>query len=65
MHLEDLQQEYLSRLKNSKDRTQEMQKPELQAMLQDIRQLQEECLAYCRSKVEISAQSYDVVSSVF
>lgn len=49
-------------MKNAKDKKQETQKQENQALLDEIRALQEECLSYCRFKVDIATQSYDVVT---
>ena len=31
-------------------------------MLEETRQLQEECLAYSRSKVDVATQNFDIVS---
>jgi len=59
--LVELQEEYAGRLKNAKDRKQEAQKPDVQAMLEEIKQLQEECLAYSKSKIDVASQNFDVV----
>ena len=59
--LVELQEEYAGRMKNAKDKKQEAQKPDTQAMMEEIKQLQEECLAYSRSKIDVSGQNYDVV----
>ena len=60
--LVELQDEYTSRMKGAKDRKAEAQKPDMQQMLEEIRQLQEECLAHSRSKVDVATQNFDIVS---
>jgi len=59
--LVELQDEYTSRLKSAKDRKAEVQKADMLEMLEEIRQLQEECLAYSRSKVDVATQNFDIV----
>lgn len=57
----ELQDEYSSRLKSAKDKKQEAQKPDMQALLAEIRQLQESCIAFSHSKVDVATQNYDIV----
>jgi len=59
--LEEKQNNYLNHLKSSKDRKQEIQKPENQLILDEIRKLQAECLALSKEKFDIARQNYEIV----
>jgi hypothetical protein len=60
--LRELQAEYLHRAKPTKERKTETQKNDPNAVMEEIKKLQEECLAFSKSKVEIATQNYDIVN---
>jgi len=61
--LEELQNNYISQMKTSKDKKQESQKPENQEKLEEIKRLQTECLALSKEKFNTARQNYELLDS--
>jgi len=59
--LTELQEEYLTRIRNAKDKKRELEKADVRDLMEEIRQLEEECLTLSKSKIDTATQSYDAV----
>lgn len=56
IQLENMQIQFFSLMRNSKDKKQEMKKPEIKTLYENIILLQDECLGISQEKVDVSNQ---------